>query len=385
MKTTSLLTAIFVTAALVAGAPHPFAKKGGNPGGGGGGGGGGAPTLSYTVELIPNLGPQQTAVPRGTNDNGDVVGYMYDDSTPFGLGFFNYVDVAGTSRTISLTDLVGPGLTITNPQAINNSRQITGSLVEELPDGTLVGSAFRLSLAVDTVGVTATELIVFRDLTGTSGAGKGINSAGDVAGYSEIPGGGGRDQPFKWTDADATMTLLPVLIENWSTWATAINDAGALAGYTNPYDLAFSHTDAGGYEILPSLRSDNAMVARDISNTGVIVGMGQATRSGGYLAFRNLPGGESENLGDLGGGFSAAYAVSDAGYVVGMSRLKDGKYTGPEAAFIWHESFGMVELGTLVTNLGNLTLEYPNDISTGAGGYICGETKGGQGFILIPN
>jgi len=78
--------------------------------------------------------------------------------------------------------------------------------------------------------------------------------------------------------------------------------------------------------------------ALGINNLGQVVGASD-TASGERHAFRWTLEGGMQDLGTLGGALSEAYAVNDAGHVVGYSRTAVG-----DRAFLWTPGDGMREL-----------------------------------------
>jgi len=100
------------------------------------------------------------------------------------------------------------------------------------------------------------------------------------------------------------------------------NDAGATAGYE------VIRLDMGGLE----------SYAVDINNQSAVAG--GAYRDGTFEAFV-WKNGTLEFLGTLGGEFSFANAISDAGAVTGVSSTAAGEYH----AFIWRPARGMEDIG----------------------------------------
>lgn len=83
--------------------------------------------------------------------------------------------------------------------------------------------------------------------------------------------------------------------------------------------------------------------ARDINDTGVVVGWSQREGDLVTRAFRWTAASGMHGLGTLGGTISDAKAVNEAGQIVGWSQVPGGA----EHAFIWDATNGMRDLGTL--------------------------------------
>jgi probable HAF family extracellular repeat protein len=111
--------------------------------------------------------------------------------------------------------------------------------------------------------------------------------------------------------------------------ATAINNAGQVAGYTPPASIgnhAFLYT--GGVKHDLGALGGLSSLAYGINASGDVVGWSDlAANLGGYHAFL-YSGGVMRDLGTLGGVSSQASAVNDSGVVVGISQIKDGSWDG---------------------------------------------------------
>lgn len=155
-----------------------------------------------------------------------------------------------------------------------------------------------------------------------------INEAGVVAGWTANTSGAG-DYAFTWKNG--VMTNLGVFFE-----PVAINRSGAIAG--NVGDEA-AYWDAG---VLVTLGKGGGTrsVATDLNDKGQIVGyieLGPNTTE----AFI-WQDGSMMDLGSLGGPQSLARAINNHGEVAGYSRLANGYFH----AFVWQRG-AMTDLGTL--------------------------------------
>jgi probable HAF family extracellular repeat protein len=262
-----------------------------------------------------------------------------------------------------------------------------------------------------------------------------INDAGQVVGsYAPIDDNGnlGATRGFLFNgygpDAGTVSDFLP-FPANGPTWkttgqasATAINGQGQVAGSADSLapstdrhaflasggdttDLgtfvgAYGHSDARGINdqgvvvgsayvasTAPSLSGEvHAFIykdgmlqdlgtlgghfssATDINNAGQVVGTAElAGLFSPQHAFLSdgVPGHPLTDLGTLGGAFSQATAINDAGQVVGTAQTADGNLH----AFLYQSGVGMTDLGTLI---GDPAFSIANDINNS--GQIVGKS-----------
>lgn len=156
------------------------------------------------------------------------------------------------------------------------------------------------------------ELASLGDLGGNKSRAYGINNSGQVAGFSMVQSG--RRDAMRWTDADS----------DWQGDPGEMADLGTLGG---------QNTCAFG-----------------INNFGHVVGDSEVAK-GVRHAFRWIDAdangladpGEMIDMGTLGGERSRAWAINDAGLITGFSETA----SGDTHAFIYSDLAGMVDLGTL--------------------------------------
>lgn len=167
-----------------------------------------------------------------------------------------------------------------------------------------------------------------------------VNIAGQVVGSSNT---GTAIRGFLWT-GQAGMQDLGTLPGHSSSRAYFINDGGQVVGYSSGSGgfRAFLWTASGGMQDLGSLAGYPFAVAVDINPRGDVVG--SVSRPNGiHRAVLWSP--TVRDLGVLPAPHhlsSKAYAVNDAGEVVGHSSGRTGR-----RAFIWTQAEGMRDLGAL--------------------------------------
>ncbi len=177
-----------------------------------------------------------------------------------------------------------------------------------------------------------------------------VNSSGQVVGYSLIESCN-CFHAFLWTREGGAQDL--GTLGGPGSMATGINDSGEVVGYSDTaigVTHAFLWTQSAGMQDLANLTEKQCQAceayALAIDNNGVIVGAASANKNIRHYPFvwRN---GRFLNLGDLGGvgtnGGGVAYGVNKLGQVVGSAQTA----TGDGHAFLWAETTGMQDLGTL--------------------------------------
>jgi len=162
--------------------------------------------------------------------------------------------------------------------------------------------------------------------------------------------------------------------------ATGLNDSGAFVGlsYTASYSQhAFLWTLAGGMQDLtPDLTSVGGATAEAINTANEVVGYYFPNGSLKPLGFIWTQAAGLQNLGAAG---TLAFAVNDAGTIVGQAPFASGY----RHAFSWTEAGGFQDLGTLggeessALSINRLGWVVGTSLTTSQNGYL-------HGFLWIP-
>ena len=180
-------------------------------------------------------------------------------------------------------------------------------------------------------------------LGGTGSAAVAINDAGQIAGYSN-PTGSTDQHAFRW-DATNGMTDLGTLGGTYSI-PVAMNGAGTVVG-RSPIATGASHAfvwdSTSGLVDIGTFGGADTATPTAINDAGAVVGA--STYSGTAThAFRWDASGGLVDLGTLGGSGSGAMDINDAGQIVGWSSIAGDTATH---AFVWDSTSGMVDIGAL--------------------------------------
>jgi probable HAF family extracellular repeat protein len=279
---------------------------------------------------------------------------------------------------------------------INNHGQVVGSGYVTDTSGV---HAYRMNLNfVDGVPVSAAIEDLGQLVAGEGTYAVAINDHGDVAGRAW-------DETMRvvfWKAApDGSLSSIQDLgtfdgTDGMQTWAESMNDDGQIAGWTGS-EIAWRYTPGVGFENLGTLASNGAggAAAYDINNLGDVVGEAATSRRGDeWRAFMDVEASGMLNLGTFSPkkdpNDSVARALNDSGYVIGSSGT--GNSAAPYAVFLYHSSFGMVNLESLVE--GGVPDYLKGDklrpARINASGQICGPRvreagePPGQAYLLTP-
>jgi len=216
-----------------------------------------------------------------------------------------------------------------SPEGINNRGEVVGGTWWTSPEGPkamgFVWSESGGAVYIDS-GVRGTNA-------------NAINDAGEVTGVSFWSGG---SDAFRWTPSSGVEILQPAPGTGLSG-GYGINDAGDVVGrgfrdHPN-FRWAPFHWSAGVTTlVLPATGGYYNDFAQDVNDLGQVVGQH------GFRAFIWTVSEGLTYLGNLGGSYSQAYAINDAGQVVGWADLPAGQ---GRAAFLWTEDDGMQMLPSL--------------------------------------
>jgi probable HAF family extracellular repeat protein len=243
---------------------------------------------------------------------------------------FAFLATIAAAQTYTITDLGTLGTnslgTYSVGYCINASGQVGGS--SSASSSRVSDPAFLYSNG---------QLINIGTLGGEYGQGRGINTAGEIAGYSTLANGSYR--AFLYSGGQ--MIDLGTLGADYSV-AYDLNDSGQVVGNSEPLggeQHAFLYSD-GQMTDLGTLGGDTS-TAYSINNQGVIAGYSY-NAAGNFLGF-TYQNGTMTALGTLGGSWSIAYAINDQNEIAGQAYTRNNR-----AAHAFRLSGGqMVDLGTL--------------------------------------
>ncbi|HEY4257416.1 MAG TPA: hypothetical protein VGM66_09400 [Candidatus Udaeobacter sp.] len=235
------------------------------------------------------------------------------------------------AQTYTITDLgtLGPNSdgNFSVAYCINASGEIGGE--SSAPSSQMSDPAFLYSNG---------QLINIGTLGGEDGQPRGINTSGQIAGYSTLATGSYR--AFLYTGGQ--MVALGTLGADYSV-AYALNDSGQVVGnsaHLGGQDHACLFSNSQVID-LGTLGGDTSN-AYGINNLGVIAGYSYNS-SGDFLGFI-YQNGTMTPIGTLGGSWSIAYAINDQNQIAGQAYTRGNRAAH---AFLRLSDGQMVDLGTL--------------------------------------
>jgi probable HAF family extracellular repeat protein len=178
-------------------------------------------------------------------------------------------------------------------------------------------------------------------LGGPSGIGNGINSAGQIAGYSQEASG-----PYRaFLATNGVLTDLGDL-GGGSAVAYALNDLGQVAGSAvtangENHPFLYSNGKMTDLGTLGSSGNDWWNSAQGVNNSGEVAGTSYDA-NGNFFGFVWNKG-KMTKMGTLGGPWSQAYAINNKGQITGIA------YTKPGAAHAFLAACGSCRLKDLGT------------------------------------
>lgn len=266
----------------------------------------------------------------------------------------------------SLIDIGALGSEGSQAFAINGSGQITGT------SSTATQSQIGLPHAFLYSGGTLKDLGTLPG--GGESQGNGINSSGQVVGWSQTSVVG---DVHAFLYSGGTLTDLGPVPGESSSQATGINDKGQVIGRAYAAGGGAFLYSSGSWMSLGILPGFATSAPTGINNNGQVVGYSQNT-TGGTHAFL-YSGTTLTDLGTLpGGSMSAATGININGEVVGYSLTGGSVYH----AFLYNKG-SMVDLNSLVTLPTGVYLNYANGINDF--GQIVAAGNNGHGYLLITN
>ena len=214
-------------------------------------------------------------------------------------------------------------------------------------------------------------------LGGSRSEAAAINNLGQVVGLSTTSTG--RRHPFLWTPEQGMEDLVG-FVGTFALFngATDINDAGQVVGYTaygDPsvyWERAFVWTRTGGIQDLGTLGGVFTH-PEAINNAGQVVGESQTRRV--YHAFLWTPTGGMQDLGTLPGldGIASfASDINEAGQIVGHATADLMPLGLPTHAILWSPGGAMQDLGVLAGALETSSANGINDLGQVVGGATSG-------------
>jgi len=358
--------------------------------------------------VITDLGVLQNgsylSFANAINDNGVVVGTSRNASSDKA---FIWDSTDGMHDLNNLLDPSGAGWMLERANCINDAGQIVGYginpsgqqaafLLTPTPEpGTFVllaaggigllavtwrRRAKQLPFVAPIIWITAIWLISLNGIAlgdvrynvthlgtlgGTFCGTLGINSGGEVVGYSTTTTG----DTHAFLYSGSVMTDLGTLATSQSfSYAASINNAGQIVGtsqQSNGVRPSYGFIYSGGTTAeVPGLGGVGYTFCNGINNAGQVVGISTLTDGSTTHAYL-FSDGTTTDLGSLSGhgGYSDAYGINDHTQITGNCSV-----TGRDRGFIWQNSV-MTDLGDLQNGAGSTRAYAINN-----NGEIVGET-----------
>jgi probable HAF family extracellular repeat protein len=338
-------------------------------------------TVTYTVEDLGTL--EGSTIARGVNASGRVVGQSQKRLANGSLGLRAFFWDGGP-----MTDLGTLGDPTTAPNLTSAGRGINdaGRVVGFSRVSTLNNQQRAFVAERDAQG--GTRMVPLGTLPGyASSEAWAINESGQIVGRSSSSPTSGRAFLYRRDEGGVSAIESLGVLSPGDTYseAWAINDSGQVVGESGSHEdtgKAFLYS-GGGMKGLGTLPGQPYSEAMGINDTGRIVGWSYSSRANVQGRAFLYKDGVMEDLGTLPGDlYSMARAIDERGRVVGQSRNAGGQ----NRAFLWEDG-KMTDLNAAIPTGSPLRLLDAYAISES--GKIVGSAlnKDGQvrAFLLTPN
>ncbi|MDQ6713068.1 MAG: HAF repeat-containing protein, partial [Candidatus Dormibacteraeota bacterium] len=262
-----------------------------------------------------------------------VAGLLYL-GTVLALALGSPETAAAASGYWTITDLGAlPGGATSNAMAINGMTQVVG----EADVNAKTSHAYRWQNGVMTDLNMNGQFPTWSNTTGTHA--KAINSAGDVAGFSNGSPSAPADSLKSWLWSAGTVMILGTMND-----ATGVNVHRQVVGYAGVNGFAHATLWQNGTQTDLGTLGGRLSFATGINDAAQVVGQSEgANETGGYaFVWQN---GTMTSLGTLGGCSSTAFAINAAADIAGIADTK-GNCGALSHAFL-RKGGVMRDLGTL--------------------------------------
>lgn len=269
---------------------------------------------TYQVTALDGLPGESSAVAKGMNEDGQIVGWS--DSPPRAFLWTK-------SAMVELGPL--PGDEAALGEGVNSTAQVAGQS----------GPAFSAAThAVRWVGGLPQDLGTLGGSATDSSTGRDINDLGQVVGDSSI---GGKTHAFLFTDQGGMVDLTRTYDDSHGY---AINEVGQVTGYANYRAFRWQ---AGRLEDLGIPETFAFSFGFDINETGQVAGAATSATGASQRLIRWTDTVGWEVLGGVGNN-NVAWAINDEGTIVGEGVPVGGPITG----VVFFDGLGLFDLDALV-------------------------------------